>query len=151
MTGKGRGWWGERGRHSQAARGHKTAGPTFHQEPFTPTMSIDGHMVVALLERPAGVSVRWAESLRDAVGPSDSSQVARMRNLDTGETVVIGDNQSLLPHGVPDTDYAVLEEDDEFVFLAAMLHNGRASAKHRYLVTRKEWQKAIKKSGGKFF
>lgn len=127
---KGRGWWGESGRHSQAARGHKTTGKNFHQDPFTPTMSIDGHMVVTLLERPTGVSVRWVKTLGDAK---------------------VADHSFLFPNGIPDTDYAVLEEDDKYVFLAALLHSGHASDKHRYLVTKRDWEKAIKKSGGKFF
>ncbi len=131
---KGRGWWGESGRHSLARRGMKTTSKSFHLDPFTPTMNIDGEMVVRLHERPAGLSVRWASSLSSAAGPTPA-----------------GEYQFPLPDGLPSDNYVVLEEDDQYVFLAVLLDNGHASAKHRYLVARRDWEKATKSSGGKFF
>ncbi len=142
---KGRGWWGEPGRHRVAAL--KRSAPWKLQPP---RMTLDGYVVVNLIDRIPGVSVRWADSLRAAVAPSEHSQVGRI-NIVEGGRAVTGDNQFLMPKGIPDTEYAVLEEDSDFVFLAALLHNNRASAKHRYLVTQKDWKKAIKKSGDKFF
>ena len=63
----------------------------------------------------------------------------------------MGDYQFLLPNGLPIDHYVVLEEDDEYVFLAVLLGNDHVSAKHRYLVAQRDWKRAKKASGGKFW
>ncbi len=148
---KGQGWHGEPGRHRAAALGEKTVKTAVGMSPSTrPDRSIEGHVVVTVLDRPSAVSVRWAESLRDATGPSQDSQVAR-QSVIKGRRMITGDNQFLMPDGLPIDKYAVLEEDNDFVFLAVLLSNDHVSAKHRYLVTRRDWERAGKKSGGKSF
>lgn len=136
MPGKGRGWHGESKRHSAAARGIRTAGliMSTSMRKMVPARSVEGYVVVAVLDMPAGVSVRWAHSLKDAKGPTPA-----------------GDYQFLLPSGLPIDHYAVLEEDDEYVFLAVLLGNDHVSAKHRYLVSQRDWKRAKKASGGKSF